>query len=67
VCLRERRRSDTTGNIRQHQESAMAAILARLKMTFDGQTYATKERATEIDIGGADNEPVMDSAAIHTV
>lgn len=39
----------------------MAAILARLKMTFDGQTYATKERATEIDIGGADNEPVMDS------
>lgn len=40
----------------------MAALTARLKMTFDGQTYATEERATEIDIGGADNEPVMDSS-----
>ncbi|WP_081801540.1 phage tail tube protein [Herminiimonas sp. CN] len=40
----------------------MAALLARLKMTFDGQTYATEERATEIDIGGADNEPVLDSS-----
>jgi hypothetical protein len=40
----------------------MSSILARLKMTFNGQTYATEERGTEIDIGGADNEPVVDSA-----
>lgn len=40
----------------------MAAILARLKMTFSGQTFATKERATEIDIGGADNEPIVDAS-----
>ncbi len=40
----------------------MAALLARLKMTFNGQTYATEERSTEIDIGGADNEPVVDAA-----
>ncbi len=40
----------------------MAALLARLKMTFNGQTYATEERGTEIDIGGADNEPVVDAA-----
>ncbi|NDP59577.1 MAG: hypothetical protein GZ090_09490 [Oxalobacteraceae bacterium] len=40
----------------------MAAILARLKITFDGQTYATEERGTEVDIGGADNEAVVDSS-----
>jgi len=39
----------------------MSALLARLKMTFDGQTLATEERSTEIDIGGADNEPVVDA------
>lgn len=40
----------------------MSALLARLKMTFNGQTYATEERSTEVDIGGADNEPVVDAA-----
>lgn len=35
-------------------------LLARLKMTFDGQKYATEERSTEIDLGGADNEPLVD-------
>lgn len=40
----------------------MSSLLARLKLTFNGQTYATEERSTEIDIGGADNEPVVDAA-----
>jgi hypothetical protein len=37
-------------------------LLARLKMTFDGQLYATEERSTEIDVGGADNDPVVDAS-----
>lgn len=46
----------------------MSALLARLKMTFNGQVYATEERATEVDIGGADNEPVVDASKnTHTV
>lgn len=46
----------------------MSALLARLKMTFSGKTYATEERSTEIDIGGADNDPVVDAAGnTHTV
>lgn len=39
----------------------MSALLARLKMTFNGKVYATEERSTEVDIGGADNEPVVDA------
>lgn len=39
----------------------MSTLLARLKLTFDGQKYATEERATDIDIGGEDNEPVVDA------
>lgn len=45
----------------------MADLLARLKMTFDGKKYATEERSTTIDIGGPDNEPVVDeSGTVHT-
>jgi hypothetical protein len=36
-------------------------LLARLKMTINGQKYSTEERSTEIDIGGEDNEPVVDA------
>ncbi|TCS35797.1 tail tube protein [Paucimonas lemoignei] len=39
----------------------MSTLLARLKLTFSGKTLATEERSTEIDIGGEDNEPVVDS------
>jgi hypothetical protein len=46
----------------------MSNLLARLKMTFSGRLYATEERATTVDIGGADNEPVVDAAGnTHTV
>lgn len=43
-------------------------LLARLKMTFNGQLYATEERKTEIDLGGADNEAVVDASGnTHTI
>ncbi len=40
----------------------MADILTRAKLTFGGQTYATEERSTSIDLGGEDNEPVVDAS-----
>lgn len=46
----------------------MSNLLARLKMTINGKVYATEERATEIDLGGADNDPVVDAAGnTHTL
>lgn len=38
----------------------MSTILMRCKLTFGGKTYATEERSTTIDLGGEDNEPVVD-------
>lgn len=40
----------------------MSALLARLKITMGGRVYATEERGSTIDMGGADNQPVMDAA-----
>jgi hypothetical protein len=62
VCLHECRRKKYNRQQQTQSGEGNGCNFARLKMTFDGQTYATKERATEIDIGGADNEAVMDES-----
>lgn len=46
----------------------MSTILSRVRMTIAGVLYATKANSTEIDVGGADNDPVVDdNGNTHTI